>query len=774
MSDVFEKAWYDQFKRNKRDRPELGTVSLDGVTAYPTVDSDEILYPTFEGGFRTGRPHNVEAFRNIDAGSKHLNPGSLSTGGIRPDAGILSVERKVRLPTGKMGKRTVAVANTMPLHNPFFRLDPNKQKAAYLGIPHLGKNPNRTAHMWTAGDLSQSEQDALISGQSTPQQILGMTDDLVLDRNDFGDSMLSWKFGDDLWEAPRFAYEVYDLRNKSLPHSKKWKFENREYRDDFALPFRPARGHQVSGSVDPLLRIPLHFAGQQAPELARQSKGGRYVEWVHPETGYRYEGVPVPLSLTGDYDQPAISRGISTGTHGLYFDPRDLTSAGREVWNAALTGDVIRRSLEVFDLRDDVLQKMPHPVEVKQRRPVTPDQFLPSPFKLQGVKNNPMYREIMQALKQTIGDRVIYEPFGGGGGLSQQFKAKRAVLNDINPDIGNFMRRIIREPFQIDSDKYNLSVGDPIMFQHPNFPQLGQMNLGTMTQERMDRFGQGKPTWLPAHFYQMRDRYNALRQKAAQGTATQEDYDLMSELFYMIQLTTMNGLVRYANSRQLPSWNNPYSVSPGVTRKKELLPVDAEIEEALMSRMREEGLYNEETGKYKGRIQPGGNLARITPFRGGGGMHDFSAWHDAMKDWEWRTGNAFDFYDDVKDELDPSKSLLTFDPPYYGEEGAHGFFNQEEQDRLISQIIDAKNRGIPTIVFNSHHPDIYQPLVDAGFYTENLDRMDLSGVKSETRGMKDELMALANVDLDSFLPAWKAMRGVDTGSQKSLTDFMGG
>ena len=118
--------------------------------------------------------------------------------------------------------------------------------------------------------------------------------------------------------------------------------------------------------------------------------------------------------------------------------------------------------------------------------------------------------------------------------------------------------------------------------------------------------------------------------------------------------------------------------------------------------------------------------------------------------------------------------MLTFDPPYYGEEGAHGFFNQEEQDRLISQIIDAKNRGIPTIVFNSHHPDIYQPLVDAGFYTENLDRMDLSGVKSETRGMKDELMALANVDLDTFLPAWKAMRGGDTSSQKSLSDFMGG
>ncbi len=119
--------------------------------------------------------------------------------------------------------------------------------------------------------------------------------------------------------------------------------------------------------------------------------------------------------------------------------------------------------------------------------------------------------------------------------------------------------------------------------------------------------------------------------------------------------------------------------------------------------------------------------------------------------------------------------MLTFDPPYFGEEGAHGFFNQEEQERLINQIIDAKDRGIPTIVFNSHHPDIYQPLADAGFWIPKpLNRLDLSGVDSETRGHKDELLALANVDADKFESIWNTMRGVDTGSQKSLSDFMGG
>ena len=78
MSEAFEKAWYDNLKRNPRDRPELGTVSLDGITAYPTVDKEGNLFSSFDGVFgrnlaREGksRVHNVEAFRNIDSGSKH-------------------------------------------------------------------------------------------------------------------------------------------------------------------------------------------------------------------------------------------------------------------------------------------------------------------------------------------------------------------------------------------------------------------------------------------------------------------------------------------------------------------------------------------------------------------------------------------------------------------------------------------------------------------------------------------------------------------------------
>ena len=774
MSEAFEKAWYDNLKRNKRDRPELGTVSLDGITAYPTVDKEGNLFPSFDGVFgrnlaREGksRVHNLEAFRNIDSGAKHLNPGRLPDGSIRPDAGILSLERKVRLPSNRMGRKTTAVANAVPLLEPFFQLDQTAQKNAYLGIPETanrkGRNPNRTAHMWTAGDLSQEGFEDLISGKKTPQEILGMRENLVLDRNAYGDSMLSWDYGGgQTMEAPRIAYEVYDLMDKNLPHSQKWKFENRIYRDDVAPPFREARGHRVSGSVDPLLRIPLAFADAFNPKLREQSQGGRYVEWENPKSGYRYEGIPVPLSITGDYSKPFVSRGVSTGTHGLYFDPMDMTNEGRELWQNALSGDIFQLSWESLQIEDEnTIKKMPHPSAGDFGR----RKALPTAFRLQGVKNNPMYSNIMEALKQTLGDREMIETFGGGGGLALGFKPSRAIINDINPDIGNLMRRIIREPMQIDTDRYNIGEGESITMPHPT---LGQMEIGTMTPELMNRFGEGNRTFIPAHYYNLRNQYNALREKAASGTATQEEYDQMAEIFYMLQLTGFNSLVRYGRGRELPSWDNPYSTPPGTSRAKSQIPPVQELEDSFFGQLRDAGLYDEEKNRYKGRIQPGGNAMRATPMRGGGGVHDFTPWHDAMKDWDWRTGNAFQFYDDIKDQMKADKNLITFDPPYFGEEGAHGFFNQQEQEQLLQQIIDAKERGVPTVVFNSMHPSIVNPLRDAGFDIHELGRQDLSGSKASTRGTVGELMAMANVPQDSFMQAWNQSRGIPSRQQTLL------
>ena len=754
MSDIFEKAWWDSLDTQKRDRTELGTVSLDGVTAYPLENTKDELntyredWRNYPSGDKKERPFNISAFRNL-ANAGHIAPGRLPSGDIRRDTGVLTVKRNFP----KIGDNLTSIANFLPLRDPHFDVDRTAQRNAYvLREKDSRKNPTRTEHLWSRGNLEHQELMDLIEGKRSPQEILGMNQEIVLDRNPYGDAQVSWNAGGQLIEAPRFGYDVYDIIDRSLG-KKRFQFDNRRYRDDAGHPWREPLNYKVSGSVDPLLKIPLQFAQNEAPDRVRdsiQQGGGRYLEYVD-SSGHRFEGVPVPMSLTGDL-RPALSRGITTGTHGIYFDPRDLTNAGLESWDAALSGDVIRRALESIQIRDEMsIEKMPHPSSGDFSR----RQALPTAFRLQGVKNNPMYSQIMAALRETLGDREMIETFGGGGGLSLGFKPSRAIINDINPDIGNLMRRIIREPMKIDPEQYNVGVGDPITIPHP---ELGQMEIGTMTEEMKNRFGEGNSTFIPAHFYNLRNQYAGLREKAARGTATPEEYDKMAEIFYMLQLTGFNSLVRYGKGRELPSWDNPYSTPPGTTRSKKYIPEDEELAGSFFQQMKDAGFYDPEKDRYKGRIQPGGNAFRPTPIRGGVGEHDFTPWHDAMKDWDWRTGNAFEFYDDIKDQMKADKNLLTFDPPYFGEEGAHGFFGKDEQERLIQQMIDAKNRGIPTTVFNSMHPSIVEPLRDAGFTIHELGRKDLSSSDPNTRGTVGELMAMANIDQDAFQAAWESQK----------------
>ena len=750
MSDIFEKAWYDHLNTQDRDRPELGTVSLDGVTAYPLENMENELntyredWRNYPSGEKKERPFNISAFRNL-ANAGHIAPGRLPNGDIRRDTGVLTVKRNFP----KIGDSLTSIANFLPLRDPHFDVNRTAQRNAYvLREKDKRKNPTRTEHLWSRGSLEHQELMDLIEGKRTPQEILGMNEKMVMARNQFGDASMAWNEGGQNIEAPRFGYDVYDIKDHSLGKNR-FKFDNRIYRDDAGQPFRDKLPYRVSGSVDPLLKIPLQFAQREAPERVRDSiqhGGGKYLEHVDP-SGHRFEGVPVPMSLTGNQN-PALSRGITTGTHGLYFDPHDLTNAGLEIWDAALSGDVIRRALESLQIRDEMsIEKMPHPSSGDFGR----RKALPTAFRLQGVKNNPMYSDIMGALRQTLGDREMIETFGGGGGLSLGFKPTKAIINDINPDIGNLMRRIIREPLKIDPEKYSVGEGDPITIPHP---QLGQMNVGTMTPELMNRFGDKNKSFIPAHFYNLRNQYAELRAKAANGSATPEESDKMAEIFYMLQLTGFNSLVRYSKGNELPSWNNPYSTPPGTTRKKQHIPEDEGLAGSYFQQLRDAGHYDAEKDRYKGRIQPGGNAFRPTPIRGGIGEHDFTPWHDAMKDWDWRTGDAFEFYDDIKDQMKADKNLLTFDPPYFGEEGAHGFFGKDEQERLIQQMIDAKNRGIPTTVFNSMHPSIVDPLREAGFDIHELGRQDLSSSKADTRGIKGELMAMANIDQDAFQSAW--------------------
>ena len=192
MSDIFEKAWWDSIDTQKRDRPELGTVSLDGVTAYPLENMENELntyredWRNYPSGEKKERPFNISAFRNL-ANAGHIAPGRLPNGDIRRDTGVLTVKRNFP----KIGDSLTSLANFLPLRDPHFDVDRTAQRNAYvLREKDNRKNPTRTEHLWSRGNLEHQELMDLLEGKRTPQDILGMNEEMVMSRNPFGDASM--------------------------------------------------------------------------------------------------------------------------------------------------------------------------------------------------------------------------------------------------------------------------------------------------------------------------------------------------------------------------------------------------------------------------------------------------------------------------------------------------------------------------------------------------------------------------------------------------------
>ena len=67
----------------------------------------------------------------------------------------------------------MGIANMLPLKDPFFRLNENKQADAWLGRKQPNTdargNANRTAHLWTAGNLDPAELARLYASEYPSQ-----------------------------------------------------------------------------------------------------------------------------------------------------------------------------------------------------------------------------------------------------------------------------------------------------------------------------------------------------------------------------------------------------------------------------------------------------------------------------------------------------------------------------------------------------------------------------------------------------------------------------
>ncbi len=122
-----------------------------------------------------------------------------------------------------------------------------------------------------------------------------------------------------------------------------------------------------------------------------------------------------------------------------------------------------------------------------------------------------------------------------------------------------------------------------------------------------------------------------------------------------------------------------------------------------------------------------------------------------MEDWAIEsTALLNEFFENL--DLNPRKDLAAVDPPYAGEAASYGInMGDVGQEALADQLGELAEEGLPIVAFNS--PNVAEMYRDRGFKTLLNRRLDTAGTRAASRGIKPELIALANVDL-----IWTAKR----------------
>lgn len=326
---------------NKRGRPELGVVDPLGMVAYPVTNKKNI--ESSVNRFRNIRPvdrssdeydrsegtYNVSGFRNV-SNPPFLSPG-FDRGEKKIDRAIISLEGTPagRDSEGKLfDRQTLGVSNVIPMDDPRFIIETAAQKRAMTGP--------RQRLAFGAGESSPEVHGNLFSGV-----LEGLGSEFQLVRNKYGDAELVDMEGNEL---PSITFNIYDLIDKTIANSRKrWARNNREYRTDTGQVWRDTFPEKVTGSIDPLLRLPNEFFMEELGD-------GFEDRWINhtDDLGYTYEGVPIPSNFAVNEGDLGLDRAVLT-SRGFHFLPEWANNRFQPILDAAMVGDVIRSEEDCFE-----------------------------------------------------------------------------------------------------------------------------------------------------------------------------------------------------------------------------------------------------------------------------------------------------------------------------------------------------------------------------------------------------------------------------------------
>ena len=325
-----------------RDEPKGKGVGPTEGSELRWLDSD---FTSKKGKFHTKEqdrslaPFDIKGFRNNQlTGNRRLPTPSITARGpigTGMGAGILSLQRNIRGPSGSRRPTTIAASNILPLDNPRIQINRDKQLKTWAG--------DKNEHLWSAGDLSHDRLLSLLQPalRMPMEEMLGM-EGVTVGRGPFGDALV---FDDASgMPLPHISYSVFDLidpakqKGRWAPANRKFRAEDagQDWRETLVGPSKV--GGEVTGSIDPIMKI---------PELLDDGSVG-YRKYTD-DLGHTYEGIPVPMNIAPHEGELGLHRGIATGSKGIFFRPEDLTDAGRDVFDTARRGNVIQLSDDSFE-----------------------------------------------------------------------------------------------------------------------------------------------------------------------------------------------------------------------------------------------------------------------------------------------------------------------------------------------------------------------------------------------------------------------------------------
>lgn len=324
---------------------------------------------------------------------------------------------------------------------------------------------------------------------------------------------------------------------------------------------------------------------------------------------------------------------------------------------------------------------------------ITGKKRIPSPFKWAGSKASPHYLGPLRDAAQMTGAKRLLEPTLGGANIALNMPMREVKANDADAYLVNAFKQMRDAPGGLELDWK---------------PWKGHgMTEGNWKGDEMpdpDRIS--KPTFLGPRA--SRGKYADYEGPVMRGITSGEDPGSFNAMIAQFQA-------------------DPRSVNP--RDMAEMFMMNQQLSMNAWSRLNRKGQYNQSPGSL----------------RIGEDKWNYQEYAPLMEHWTMSQLPLDDFLEHV--EADPLRDMAVLDPPYGGGEvGGYDYLDMMGGDahkNLAEQLGGLAEDGLPIVAFNAAtEADHYR---DQGFRTLLNRRPDSTSSKASSRGIKPEMIAIANV-----------------------------